>query len=64
MVLTPITLMVMAVSFSFLSGSPDGVNYTIKFLFFLPDYPIVHTKHLATNNSKAHAEGPTIMLRM
>src|SRR5258707_13638454 len=33
-VLTPVTLMVTAVSFSFLSGSLDGVNYTIKFQFF------------------------------
>ncbi len=56
--------MVMAISFSFLLGSLDGVNYTIKFLFFLPDYPIVHTKHLATNNSKAHVEGPMIVLRI
>jgi len=30
-ILTPVTLMVTAVSFSFLSGSLDGAHYTIKF---------------------------------
>jgi hypothetical protein len=56
--------MMTAVSFSFISGCPDGVNYTIKFQIYFPDYPIVHTRKLTTNKSKARAEGPMIVLRM
>ena len=35
-----------------------------KITIFFPDYPIIHTKDLATNSSNTCAGGPTIVLRM
>ena len=57
---TPVTLMVDGRQFSFrISRRCKLYN---KFPILFSDYPIVHTRDLATNKSKAGAEGPTIVL--